>query len=123
MQKSWIKKAIEWKATPIDLRTPKTQGEFCKLNNVPISTFKWEMAKEENQKEIIKACLYTAKKHAPDVLANISQRAKSSSNSRWAELYIKYVLELVERLSNDLTSNGQPLDMKLEIRRVNNKDS
>lgn len=117
--KSWIPKAIEWKATPEDLRNPKTATDFCKVNGIPRSTFEFELSKTENQKKMLSLCLKNAKDYAPDVLENLGKNARESRNSRWTELYLKFILELAEKSQTELDVINR--DYKIEIVEVDKK--
>jgi len=108
MEKTWVQKAIDWKATPKDLREPKTARELYDKLQVKESTFYYEISKPEIQKRILDKCLYLAKNKAPDVLKKLEDNA-IKGNNRAIELYLKFILEIAEKINSDITSGGKPI--------------
>lgn len=106
MEKSWIQKAIDWKATPTDLREPKTVQGFIKKHNIPESTFYYEISKPDIEKRIINKCLHRAKDLTPDILGKLGEKAKKGSE-RSIEMYLKFILELKEKFGIDIDEKGK----------------
>ncbi len=102
--KDWLEAAIMRESTPSSLREG-TLGDFLKSYGLSSSTYYYQIAKKENQEKILEICLNQAKKHAPDVLENLGQRAHKDNKA--AELYIDYILKLASNL--DIKSDGKPL--------------
>ena len=102
VQKSWIEKMIEREAIPKQLR-PETVAVFCQENDIVESNYYYHSSKPEIKAKIIEIALDNCKKHAPEVLENLGERAKN--NSKDAEMYLKFILQLAER--TDLTSKNE----------------
>jgi len=96
-KKDWIAEGILWYATPKALRDPKTATTFCKLHGVPYSTFKYEMAKAENQEQIIDLCFKQAKKRTPEILEKLGQKAEEGNDTSIAQ-FLEFVLERKKKL-------------------------
>lgn len=107
-KKNWIDEMIIREATPKQLRA-ETVAEFCKKYDIVESNYYYHSSKPENQEKSIKIALQNVKKHAPEVLENLGERAKD--NSRDAEMYLKFILQLAEK--TDLTSNGESINQVL----------
>lgn len=105
MEKTWIELAIEREATPKPLREQTTR-DFCAEHNVPESTYYYEVNKKENQIRVEEICFSTAKKHTPEVLENLGERAKKDNKA--AELFLDYVLEKKKKF--DLTSDDKAIE-------------
>lgn len=90
---NWVQEAISWKALPKDIREPKTVRDFCKLRELPESTFYYEISKKENQVEILRKSLDIAKENTPDVLEKLVENAKEGKE-RSIEIFLKYILGL-----------------------------
>lgn len=97
----WIEEMVIREATPKPLRTD-TVEEFCKKYGIGDSTYYYQSSKKENQEKIIGIALQNTKKHAPEVLENLGERAKT--NSKDTEMYLKFILQLAEK--TDITTNG-----------------
>ncbi len=102
--KDWITAAVEREATPKALRTD-TVEDFTKKWGVPPSTYYYQVSKKENQERILEIALNSAKKHAPEVLENLGERAKKDNKA--AELYLDYILKLAKNL--DIKSDVKPI--------------
>jgi len=100
-EKNWIDEMIIREALPLPLRTG-TVADFCKKYDIADSTYYNQSSRPENQTKIINIALQNTKKHAPEVLENLGERAKN--NSKDAEMYLKFILQLSEKM--DLTSGG-----------------
>lgn len=98
---NWIDEMIIREATPKTLRTD-TVSEFCIRHGIVDSNYYYHSSKPENQEKSINIALQNTKKHAPEVLENLGERAKS--NSKDAEMYLKFILQLAEK--TDITSGG-----------------
>lgn len=101
---NWIDEMLIREATPKTLRTD-TVSEFCKRHGIVDSNYYYHSSKPENQEKIIGLALQSTKKHAPEVLENLGERAKS--NSKDAEMYLKFILQLAEK--TDITSGGEKI--------------
>jgi hypothetical protein len=99
--KNWIDEMIIREAIPKPLRT-ETVVEFCKKYSIEESNYYYQASKSENQEKSIKVALQNIKKHAPEILENLAERAKN--NSKDTEMYLKFILQLTEKM--DLTSGG-----------------
>lgn len=99
--KNWIDKMIEREATPKPLRT-ETVEEFCSKYDIVISNYYYQASKSENQEKSIKIAIQNAKKHTPEVLENLAERAKN--NNKDAKLYLEFILQLATK--TDITSGG-----------------
>lgn len=107
--KNWINEMVERQALPEPLREG-TIEEWCKERGVAVSTYYYYASKPENQKRIITLSINNAKKHAPDVLENLGKRAKENKGD--AELYLKFILQLADRM--DVTSDGKKIGLERE---------
>ena len=101
---NWIDEMIIREATPAPIRTD-TVAAFCKKHGIGESTYYYQSSKPENQTTIINIALQNTKKHAPEVLENLGERAKN--NSKDAEMYLKFILQLAEK--TDITTGGMPI--------------
>ena len=120
---NWLDAMIERQALPEEIREGTTEM-FCKKWGISESTYYYQASKEENERKIINIALRNVKKHAPEVLENLGVRAKSNKGD--AELYLKFVLQLAEKM--DLTSDGKALasikmtdDVKMVVGEFENK--
>jgi len=111
---NWVDEMVIREATPLNLRTD-TVAEFCKKHNIGDSTYYYQSSKPENQTKIINVALQNTKKHAPEVLENLGERAKNSSKD--AEMYLKFILQLADK--TDITSGGEPLPIYAGLSRHN----
>lgn len=107
---NWIDEMIIREALPKTLREG-TVADFCKKHGIVESNYYYHSSKPENQEKSIKIALQNTKKHAPDVLENLGERAKS--NSKDAEMYLKFILQLAEK--TDITSGGMPIIQIAEV--------
>lgn len=96
---NWVQEAISWKALPKDIREPKTVRNFCKLRELPESTFYYEISKSENQVKILRKSLDIAKESTPEVLDKLVENARSGKE-RSIEIFLKYLLGLDVRHVN-----------------------
>lgn len=112
-KENWIDKMVEREATPLSLRDG-TVAEFCQKYGIGDSTYYYQSSKPENQEKIVKIALNNTKKHAPEVLENLGERAKN--NSKDAEMYLKFILQLAEK--TDITSGG----LAIQFASIFNKD-
>lgn len=101
-EKSWIENAVIWKATPKDLREPKTAKELHESLGVPEATFYFELAKPEIQRRILAKALLQIKDGTPDVLGKLKENALEGKE-RSIEMYLKYVLEIAEKVDVGVT--------------------
>ena len=108
IKKTWIDEMIERQAIPEELRE-ETNGAFCEQRGIPESTYYYHAAKSENQEKIIKIALSNAKKYAPEVLENLGVRAKSDNKA--AEMYLKFVLQLAEKIESKHELSDNLLDL------------
>lgn len=106
---NWLEEMIERQALPEPLRKETTTA-FCKRHNLTESNYYYHAQKPENQKKIIVCILNNVKKHAPEVLENLGERAKSDNKA--TEMYLKFILELAEK--TDITSGGKPIVLPIE---------
>jgi hypothetical protein len=107
---NWIDEMIIREAVPPNLRE-ETVSEFCRKHDIADSTYYYQSSKPENQTKIINIALQNTKKHAPEILDNLGERAKN--NSKDAEMYLKFILQLAEK--TDITSGGKPIFLPAEI--------
>lgn len=103
-KKNWIDEMIIREATPKPLREG-TNAEFCQRYEIPESNYYYYSSKAENKEKILQIALDNAKKHAPEVLENLGERAKE--NSQDAKLYLQFILQLAEK--TDITSKGESI--------------
>ncbi|MBD3244757.1 MAG: hypothetical protein GF335_02065 [Candidatus Moranbacteria bacterium] len=114
--KSWIDKAIRWKATPKDLRDPKTVIEFCKKNEINRREFYRECDKKEFKDKILDKSLNNVQNNTPNILHKLSQIAENG-NLRAIEMYLKYILKLQDVKDNTFGTK----DYKIEIIQVDGR--
>lgn len=107
-KKNWIDEMIIREATPKPLREG-TNAEFCQRYEIPESNYYYYSSKAENKEKILQIALDNAKKHAPEVLENLGERAKE--NSQDAKLYLQFVLQLAEK--TDITSKGESIILNI----------
>ena len=115
---NWIEEMIVREAVPAPIRTD-TVAEFCKKYDIGDSTYYYQSSKPENQAKIIGLALQNTKKHAPEVLENLGERAKS--NSKDAEMYLKFILQLAEK--TDITSGGQIIQQIVGMKIIDESQS
>lgn len=113
---NWIDEMIIREATPKTLRN-ETVAEFCQKYGIVESNYYYHSSKPENQEKSIKIALQNTKKHAPEVLENLGERAKN--NSKDTEMYLKFILQLAEK--TDITSGGLPLILPATL--INKNDT
>lgn len=104
LKENWIDVMIEREALPKQLREG-TNAEFCQRYGIVESNYYYHSSKKEIKEKIIEIALNNAKRHAPEVLENLGERAKN--NNADAKLYLQFILQLAER--TDLTSKGEKL--------------
>ena len=97
---------IEREAIPKAARED-TVAEFCVKWGIANSTYYLNASSKENLEKIDDICFRLAKKHTPEVLENLGERAKE--NARDAELYLEYVSERKKRF--DMTSGDKPIPL------------
>ena len=102
----WIIKAIEYEATPKSLREPLRKGDFIASLGIPESTYRWTIAKEENQEKIIKLAFKQAKERTPDILKKLGEKAEAGNDASISQ-FMEYVLELKKKM--DITSGGKEI--------------
>lgn len=105
---NWVDEMVIREATPLNLRDG-TVADFCAKHDIGESTYYYQSSKPENQTKIINVALQNTKKHAPEVLENLGERAKN--NSKDAEMYLKFILQLAEK--TDITSGGESIQQVL----------
>lgn len=115
---NWIDEMVIREATPLNLRDG-TVANFCKKYDIGDSTYYYQSSKPENQTKIINVALQNTKKHAPEVLENLGERAKN--NSKDAEMYLKFILQLAEK--TDITFKEKPEPLLNKIDEVHNNNS
>lgn len=98
-EETWIEKMIKREALPREARTVPTE-QFAKQIGIPKSTYYWYLRKPEIQEKIIQKCINNTRKYAPDVLDSLARRAITDNKA--TEMYLKYVLQLAEKLGLDL---------------------
>lgn len=103
---NWVDKMIEREALPLQLRDG-TVAEFAKKYEIADSLYYYYSSKPEIKEKIIGIALNNAKKHAPEVLENLGERAKS--NNADAKTYLQFILQLAEK--TDITSNGKAIQI------------
>ncbi len=97
---------IEREAIPAPARTETTR-DFCIKWNVPESTYYFNASKKEYRDKIDDICFIQAKKHTPEVLENLGERAKT--NARDAELFLEFISERKKRV--DVTTGDKPFPL------------
>lgn len=102
VNKTWIDEAIQREATPKDLRK-ETQQEFCKRIGIDTSTYYRNVMRPENKKKIVNIWLNEAFIGGNEVLKALQEKAKKG-DVKAIELYMKFILELVENF--DIKSGG-----------------
>ncbi len=105
---TWIDAMIEREALPPEARE-ETVEEFCRKWNVPRSTYYYQASKSENKDRIVKLSLNYAKKYASEILDSLGKRAIEDNKA--TELYLKFILQLAERVENK--ADFQPLILKI----------
>jgi hypothetical protein len=105
-KKTWLDEMIEREATPTILRKETTR-DFCKRWGVPESTYYFKVNSKENWDRIEELCFKQAKKHTPDILDNLGERAKEDTKS--AEVFLEFILEKKKR--TDVTSGDKPVNI------------
>jgi len=105
----WIQEMIIREATPKSLRGGSI-AEFCVKYGIGESTYYYQSSKPENQKEILKTCLNSVKKSAPEVLEKLKEKA-IAGNDKSIEMFLDYVLELSKNL--DIKTDGDKLGLSL----------
>ena len=103
----WKVLLVEREAIPKQQRA-ETTIQWCKDNSIPRSTYNWELAKPEIKKKITDIAVNNTKKHAPEILDNLGKRAKK--NSRDTELYLRFILELQEKINLQVDSISDVID-------------
>jgi len=101
---NWIDEMVKREALPLQLREG-TVAEFCIKYGIVDSNYYYHSSKPEIKARIIEIALDNTKKHAPEVLENLGERAKN--NSKDTEMYLKFILQLAEK--TDITSKGEKL--------------
>jgi len=91
---NWIDEMILRESLPLQLRKG-TNAEFCEKYGIVESNYYYHSSKPENRQKAIDISLNNAKKHTPEVLENLGERAKE--NNADAKLYLQFVLQLAER--------------------------
>lgn len=111
--KNWINAMIEREATPKPLREG-TIASFCAEWGVDESTYYYQSRKKENRAKIIEIWLAEAVKGGNEVLSKLKENALEGKEKS-IEMYLKFILELKERM--DVTSKGEqfPLIIAKEI--------
>jgi len=106
IKENWIDKMIAREALPLHLRE-ETVADFCKKYGIVDSNYYYHSSKPENKEKIVGIALNNVKKYAPEVLENLGERAKS--NSKDAEMYLKFILQLAERKDLFVKEVPQPI--------------
>ena len=91
---NWIDEMIEREALPKQLRIG-TNAEFCQAHGIVDSNYYYHSSKPEIKAKIVEIALNNAKRHAPEVLENLGERAKE--NSADTKLYLQFILQLAEK--------------------------
>ena len=94
--KDWKAEMIKLEGTPTELREI-TVTAFCEKYGITRTDYYYHRNKTENAKLILKSGLDYAKTYTSDVLNTLAKKAKNGSEKS-IELYLKYVLELSEKL-------------------------
>ena len=111
MNNNWIQEMIEREALPKAARK-ETVAEFCARHDISETTYYNHSSREENQKQSLKIALMSVKKRAPEILEKLGDKAEEG-DTRAIDMYLKYVLELVDKL--DITSDGKPIYLPTQI--------
>lgn len=101
----WLDEAIKREATPKSLRT-NTVEEFCKVYDLPVSTYYYHISKQENKKRVLEVTLNKAKDEAPEILEVLVDMAKKR-DIRAIDIYMDSILQLAKNL--DITSQGKSI--------------
>ena len=91
---NWIDEMIEREALPKQLRIG-TNAEFWQAHGIVDSNYYYHSSKPEIKAKIVEIALNNAKRHAPEVLENLGERAKE--NSADTKLYLQFILQLAEK--------------------------
>jgi hypothetical protein len=106
---NWLEELIIRESTPKIMRSG-TVVEFCEKYGITESNYYYQASKTENQKEILKTCLNSVKKSAPEVLEKLKEKA-ISGNDKSIEMFLDYVLELSKNL--DIKTDGEKIGLSL----------
>ena len=95
-KENWIDKMIEREAIPKQLRED-TVDEFCEKYGVPPSNYYYHFSRPENKKKIIAITVDNVKKHAPEILEKLAEKAKDG-DVKAIDLYMDMILQLSKNL-------------------------
>lgn len=101
----WLEEAIELEATPSHIRA-ESITDFCKRHGLPSRNYYYHTRKPDIQARILELSLNSAKRHAPDVLLKLADKAQEG-DMKAIEIYLDYVLKLAKNL--DLKSDGKAI--------------
>ena len=105
-----INDVVKFATTPSWLREEifgvNSVSDYCNKTGIPRSTYYWLLSNDDTIKDVIKKALTSAKGYVMEILDSLGQKA-ASGDSKSQELYIKYILQLAEKL--DHTSDGKPI--------------
>ena len=117
-EKNWIQAMIEREATPKPARQ-ETVEEFANQWGIDASTYYYQARKKENIRKVVDIWLIEATKGGNAVLEKLRENALEGKEKS-IEMYLKFVLELKEKM--DITSDDKPFPLVIakEIADKNN---
>ena len=117
-EKNWIQAMIEREATPKPARQ-ETVEEFANQWGIDASTYYYQARKKENIRKVVDIWLIEATKGGNSVLEKLRENALEGKEKS-IEMYLKFVLELKEKM--DITSDDKPFPLVIakEIADKNN---
>jgi hypothetical protein len=119
-EKSWLKDALEYLATPKDMRVPKKVVDFCEQKGIKRGDFYYECQKDDFQEKLLKKMILNIKDDAPEIFDKLAQNAKAGSEKA-IELFLKYIMKIAEKF--DLGTDDKMWNKLAEIeKKINDKE-